>query len=176
MAKGKKENTSKKFKSDRTNKFFGGNDLDLELSLGREYLTDINHTVLLFKVDYKKTKSHDLYGESKAHQKVVHKPIELQCRVTIEQGEEQFLAGIGVRKEYAGNLTFTVYDLELEEKQTNVTTGDYIGYVDGNGKLRYWEVAKADNINIENKKTINGIKSYYRQVMAVPVDRDVFAG
>lgn len=176
MAEGKKVNFYKVNPIKRSDKFFGGNDINLEIKLGREYLTDINHEVLLFKVDYKKTKVHDLYGESKSHEKVVAPPIKLQCRVTISEGETKYLANIGIKKEYAGDLTFTVYDVELEEKKVDISMGDYIGYVDGHGKLRYWEVVKNDKINIDNSKTINGIVSYYKKVVCIPVDSDQFKG
>lgn len=161
----------------RVNKFFQLEDFNLENDMGREYLTDLNMTVSLFKIDYKKSKSHVLYGETRAEEKITLAPIELQVRVTIDESESKFMAGTGIKREYAGNLTFTVYDVELEEKNVDVNYGDYIGYINPmDGKMSYYEVAKNDKINSSNSKTHLGFKSYYRVIECVAVDPDVFNG
>lgn len=176
MAKGRIKGQKKPLPINRAEKFFTGKDFRLEVQLGQEYLTDLGMTVLLFKVDYKKTKTHDLYGESKAKEKVVDKPVELQVKLLIEEGETKYLAPGGLKREFAGNLTFTVYEAELIEKKTNIQEGDFIGYVDGNSKIRYWEVFNAEQMNVSNSRTMVGKESYYRKIQCAPVDKDVFFG
>ena len=48
----------------RLGKFFGAEDFDLDVEMGREWLEgDMNFTVILYRVDRYKTKTDDVYGE-----------------------------------------------------------------------------------------------------------------
>lgn len=176
MANGKIKGQKKIQPITRADKFFSGKDFRLDVQMGQEYFTDLGMTIKLFRVDYKKTKTHDLYGESKAKEKVVYPPVELQVRLEIQEGETKFLAPTGLKKEYAGNLIFTIYESELEEKNVNIQEGDFVGYVDGQGSMRYWEVYNGEEINISNNRTMVGKQSYYRKIYCSPVDSDVFNG
>ena len=49
----------------RLGKFFGGEDYNLDISMGREWLEgDMNFTLVLYRVDKKKTNVDDVYGEA----------------------------------------------------------------------------------------------------------------
>jgi hypothetical protein len=49
----------------RLEKFFGDQDFDLEVQMGREWLEgDLSFTLVLYKIDRKKTDQDDVYGES----------------------------------------------------------------------------------------------------------------
>ena len=49
----------------RLGKFFGGEDFALDIGMGEEWLEgDLNFTLVLYKVDKKKTKTDDVYGEA----------------------------------------------------------------------------------------------------------------
>ncbi len=48
----------------RLNKFFSRTDYDLEISLGQEWLSDLNFTLVLYRIDRLKTKTDDVYGET----------------------------------------------------------------------------------------------------------------
>lgn len=161
----------------REGQFFKKKDFDFEVTVGREYLnSDAPATIFLYKVDYTKTVVDDLYGETYANEKVTHEPIELQVKISIEEKATEYVAEIGMPKQYSGNLIFTIYSLELEEKQTDINKGDYIGHIDYNGKMRFYEVWEDDKVNVSNSKTIGGIKSFYRKIEASPIDKDVFNG
>ena len=55
----------KKVPITRLGKFFGGEDYDLDISMGREWLDgDMNFTLVLYKVDKQRTKTDDVYGEA----------------------------------------------------------------------------------------------------------------
>jgi len=48
----------------RLGKFFGSEDLSLDIDMGSEWLNgDMNFTVILYRVDRYKTKTDDVYGE-----------------------------------------------------------------------------------------------------------------
>ena len=49
----------------RLNKFFGAEDFDLDVGMGKEWLHgDMNFTLVLYKVDRTKTNTDDVYGET----------------------------------------------------------------------------------------------------------------
>ena len=158
-------------------KFFTGEDLTFEIELGREYLTsDIPASVLLYKVDRKKTKTHSLYGETRASEKVVHDPIEIQVRLTIEENNTEYIGNSTIPKHYSGNLTFTVYSKELDDKNLIINIGDYIGLRNTKGDLVFYEVFDNDNMNVSNSKTIAGLEAVYKTIRCTQVDRDQFNG
>jgi len=47
----------------RLGKFFGGEDFHLDVGMGREGEGDMNFTLILYKVDKKKTNVDNVYGE-----------------------------------------------------------------------------------------------------------------
>lgn len=160
----------------RESNYFDLSDFKLEVEMGREYLeTDIPATVLLYNIDYKKTKVHALYGESRASEKIALAPVEIRVKFNVEESKSEYIGDSMIAKQWAGKLVFTVYTLELEEKQVDINRGDYIGLRDANNNLRFYEVYENDKVNSANEKTIAGIESYYRKIEAVPVDKDVFA-
>ena len=58
--------SSKKFPISRLSKFYDYVDFNLENEMAREYIEgDLNFTVVLFSVDRIKSKTDDVYGESK---------------------------------------------------------------------------------------------------------------
>ena len=49
----------------RLNKFFSDADFGLEISMGKEWLdSDMNFTVVLYRVDKQRTNTDDVYGEA----------------------------------------------------------------------------------------------------------------
>jgi hypothetical protein len=49
----------------RLGKFFGSEDFELDVDMGREWLEgDMNFTIVLYRVDRYKTKTDDVYGET----------------------------------------------------------------------------------------------------------------
>lgn len=158
-------------------KFFSGDDVNLNIEIGRNYLaTDMPATILLFRIDRLKTKVNNLYGETRAREKVTLAPIELQVRMVIEQNDTDYLGDTNIVKHYAGQLVFTVYDKELKENQVDITRGDYIGFRNSKQSLTYYVVNDADVNNVSNSKTIGGLGMFYRKITAIPVDKDVFQG
>ena len=161
----------------REGDFFKLNDIQFEIKASREYLNqDIPSKVWLYRIDIIKTKNDDIYGETRSSEKVTHPPVELDVKMTIEDSETIFLGEGGISREIPGDLTFTVYNDELEEKKVDIRRGDFCGVVDTNGKMRFFEIIKNNKMNISNKKSLGGIKSFYREVTAKFVQADVFNG
>lgn len=155
--------------------FMTENSFDLDVEYGRNYLkTDNVQIVTLYKVDVIKTKSHDLYGQSKAQDKVLMTPIDLNVMVTVEPSEQSYYGGDegGIARQDTGNLEFGVYLKELEEKDVEILRGDYVGYNMSGQKIRYYEINDAENVVDTTDKTIGGFRPYWRKVTATPVKDD----
>jgi len=57
--------SQRKIPINRLNKFFGREDFNLDISMGREWLEgDMNFTLVLYKIDRQRTKTDDVYGET----------------------------------------------------------------------------------------------------------------
>ncbi|PCI28792.1 hypothetical protein COB55_03455 [Candidatus Wolfebacteria bacterium] len=160
----------------RLKKFYSEKEFNLEMRMGREWLEgDLNMIVVLFAIDYVKTESDDLYGESK--NKHYHPPVELRVRPEIVQDSTgEYLSEDMLKREPQPKLHFSIYNLQLQEKDVEIKFGDYIGFNDPNKGLRYFEVYNADHTDLDNEKTRMGFKSYWRKISCVMVDRDVFDG
>lgn len=157
--------------------FFSKDDVNLEIEMGRDYLnSEIPASVLLFKIDRVKTKTNNLYGETRAKEKVTYTPVELQVKMVVEEQATDYLGDTNIAKHFAGQLTFTIYHKELKEKQVDISRGDYIGFRNSKDTLTYYEVNDADTNNVSNSKTIGGLGAFYRRIVANAVDKDQFNG
>lgn len=156
-------------------KFFSKDDVTLNIEMGRDYMdSDIPATVLLYRVDRLKSKTNSLYGETRAKEKVTFEPVELKVKMLIDENPTSYLGSSTIVKHFAGQLTFTVYEDELKEKQVDITRGDFIGFRNTKNNLTYYEVNDADTNNVSNNKTIGGLGSFYRKIVCVAVDGDQF--
>ena len=95
---------NKQLPINRSNKFFSGDDFDLEIDFGREWLEgDINIKVILFQVDRQKTNTDDVYGEAPKNGIMFKPPVELSVNFkndiveNIEETEGEPLGGENVR-------------------------------------------------------------------------------
>lgn len=157
--------------------FFDMDDVNLNVEWGRDYLeTDIPATIMLHSVDVKKSKVHSLYGESRASEKITLPPVELKVRFSVEDSESNFIQGTNINRHYAGDLIFTVYDKELDEKKVKIKRGDFVSLKNSKGDLAYYEVNDPDLMNVSNSKTIGGLTSFYKTIKCKVVDKDVFNG
>ena len=163
----------------RNDLFYSEKDYLFDQSIGESYLkTDINQTILLFKVDRNKTVVDDLYGETSSDGVVYKEPVELNVSYLIEQvknvshDKKQNI----LNYQQIGNLTFHVYLKTLKETDIDVDYGDYVGIQLTPEKMEYFEVTNDGRLNFDNKHTIFGYKPLYRTITCVPVDKSVFKG
>ncbi len=156
--------------------FMSENSFNLDVAYGRNYLqSDIVHEVVVYKVNVIKTKSHNLYGQTKAKDKVFMPPVKIKVMITIQPNEQKYYGEGqgGIVRDDTGNLEFGVYIKELEENKLDIQRGDYVGYNISGDKLRFYEVENANNVIDETDKTIAGFKPYWKKIIAVPVKEDV---
>ena len=164
----------------RNNKFFGGEDFNLEMDFAREYMEqDANQTVVLYQVDLQKTKVNDIYKEANKSEIRFKSPIELTCIYEIEEAEVKAYSEQNSKGMYAkpGKLTFSVLITELEEKECDINRGDFIR-VDITPEYHiFFTVTDDGRVNTSaNKNTIYGKVPYFRRCTGAYVDPVDFQG
>jgi hypothetical protein len=161
----------------RLGKFFGGEDFALEVEMGQEWLHgDMNFTVILYRVDRYKTKTDDVYGEVVEDGVKFLVPIELKGLVKVVAPINQKLGNSKLRQEEPGNITFSVYQKQLDDLGVDILFGDYLGYYETESRVRYYMVADDGRVVSDNRHTYGGYKPFYRTVLATPVSQNDFKG
>lgn len=162
----------------RINKWFSGEDFELEVSMGREVIEgDGNFTVILYRVDRDMTQYDALYTEASKDGIRFYAPIELKVIPLMNEPENKAYNGNGsARYLQDGQLTFGIYDAQLTEQEIDINYGDYIGYPVTETDIRYFSVSNDGRKNYDNKHTIMGFKGAFRSITCAPVDASEFRG
>jgi hypothetical protein len=167
----------KKIPITRISRFFGSQDFNLEQEMGMEYLHgDIHFTLVLFRVDRKKSDVDDVYGESGPEEIRYKAPVEFNGLVSIASPSNKTYASGLVNQMEPGNMTISVYIKHLEELNIDVSYGDYIGYAETEDKMRYYTVTNDGRVVSDNAHTIGGYKPYYRTIICSYVSPNEFNG
>ena len=100
---------------------------------------DLNMTIVLYSVDIEKTDTDDVYKEVNAQDIRFFPPIELLGQVSLEivactRENQTYNPNGTLRFRDYGNMTFNIYQKQLDEKQCEIKYGDYIGYRDTRGQ------------------------------------------
>ena len=95
----------------RINKFFSGEDFDLEVSMGREAIEgDGNFTIVLYRVDRENTEYDAVYGEASKDGIRYFAPVELKVVPILGEPENKTYNSNGTgRYLQDGPLTFGIY-------------------------------------------------------------------
>ena len=160
----------------RINKFFSGEDFDLEISMGREAIEgDGNFTIILFRVDREMTEYDKIYGEASKNGIKYFPPIELKVVPILAEPENKTYNTNGtLRYLQDGQFTFSIYQAQLNELSIDINFGDYIGYAVDETNVRYYSVDNDGRKNFDNKHTIMGYKGAFRTVICAPVSETEF--
>jgi hypothetical protein len=161
----------------RLGKFFGGEDFNLEISMGEEWLVgDMNFKVVLYRVDRYRTKTDDVYGEVLEDGIQFMAPIELNGLVQVMAPQNKFLGNSKVEQLEPGNMKFSIYQKTLDDMGVNIYMGDYFGYYETEDRVRYYVVSDDGLVVSDNKHSYGGYKSFYRTIMATFVSENEFRG
>lgn len=173
-------NGKKKVPIKRNNKFFGEEDFNLMVEFATEYLDEhASQTIILYRVDYEKTKVNDLYHEAKKDAVRFLPPIELPVVYDLQDAEmkaynNKIQTGIYAQP---GKLTFSVLLSTLEKNNCDIQRGDYIGVQIDSEHREYYTVTDDGRVNAtSNKFTIFGKKPFARTIQCASVDLGEFNG
>jgi len=163
--------------NERYGLFMTDNSFNLEIMYGRNFLeTDNVQEVTIHKINIIETKSHNLYGQSKSKDKKFFPPVKIKAIVNVEESKQSYYGESqgGITRDDTGNIVFSVYLQELEEKKIEINRGDIVEYNFSGEKSRFYEVENANMITDTTKQSIGGFKPYYKKVIGVPVKSDIF--
>lgn len=161
----------------RLGKFFGGEDYQLDISMGEEWLLgDMNFTLILYRIDRERTISDDVYGEVSKDSIQFLSPIELKGYLQISQSQSKLLGSSSVIQKEPGNIKFALYQKTLDDLQVDISIGDYLAYWETENRVWYYSVVDDGKVNTDNKHTYGGYKPYYRTITATWVSDNEFNG
>ena len=161
----------------RLGMFFGGEDFNLDIDMGRQWLEgDMNFKVILYRVDRYRTKVDDVYGEVLEDGIQFLAPIELNGLVQVMAPQNKFLGNSKVEQLEPGNMKFSIYQKTLDDLGVNIYMGDYFGYYESEDRVRYYVVSDDGLVVSDNKHSYGGYKSFYRTIMATFVSENEFRG
>ena len=161
----------------RLGKFFGAEDYSLDISMGREWLDgDMNFTLVLYRIDRKKTVTDDVYGETVSDGVKFLPPVEFKAFVQVMAPENKNVGNSKIEQFEPGNIRVSVYQSHLDELEIDIDYGDYIGYYETETRVRYYTVNNDGRVVSDNKHTYAGYKPFYRTIIASPVGPNEFNG
>jgi hypothetical protein len=162
----------------RINKWFSSEDFDLEISMGREAIEgDQNFTIILYRVNRVESEYDELYGEATKGGIRFYPPLELKVIPIMSEPENKTYNPNGTLHNLQdGQFTFGIYDQQLQELDTEISLGDYIGYPVSETEVRYFSVVNSGIKNYDNRHTIMGYKGAFRTVLCANVDDSEFNG
>jgi hypothetical protein len=161
----------------RLGKFFGSEDYSLDINMGIEWLEgDMNFTVILYRIDRRKTKTDDVYGEVLENGIQFLAPVELKGLVQVMAPTSKFLGNSKVEQKEPGNMKFSIYQKTLDEMGVEIFLGDYFGYYESEDRVRYYSVSDDGYVKSDNKHTYAGYKPFYRSIVATYVGPNEFNG
>jgi len=165
----------------RNTKFFSGEDLRLEEDFMTEYIEqDANQTIVLFQIDYEKTKVNSTYYNAKREDIRFKEPIELPVIYEIGDSELKPYSKDINKAVFSqiGQLTFTVLLKTLEEYDCDIRRGDYIGVQIDPEHIEYFTVADDGRVgSMSNKFTKYGTVPFARTITCAPIsDKSEFNG
>lgn len=162
----------------RINKFFSDEDFDLEVSMGREAIEgDGNFTIVLYRVDRENTEYDAVYGEASKDGIRYFAPVELKVVPILGEPENKTYNSNGTgRYLQDGQLTFGIYQAQLDELSVELNYGDYVGYAVDETNVRYYSISNDGKKFFDNKHTIMGYKGAFRTVICAPVSASEFRG
>ena len=168
-------------KPDGIELFFGEKERAFFSQSGREITEKIlKESLMLYRIDLKKTQTHSLYGQAKSFQKVWKPEVKILGRINVETVDPEYMADGGLVKKGFGKLTAHVYMEHLEElglavaEQNqlavfDINLGDFIGYKD-----EYYKITDNGHSQISNEFSWGGDRRFYITITAIEVDEDVF--
>jgi hypothetical protein len=169
--------TQNKVPITRLNKFFSEEDFNLDIELGSEWLHgDMNFTLVLYRVDRRRTTKDSVYGEVIEDGIQFLPPVEFKGYVQLETPENKDMGDSKLSQMESGNIKIGVYQNQLDMLSIEVNFGDYIGYYETEERVRYFTVVNDGRVNSDNKHTYGGYKKFYRSIIAAPVNENEFKG
>lgn len=172
----RKNKTDIDLEEERLGLFYNNDSFDLDVEYGRHYLDiDVNSIIKLYQINIIESKTHSLYGQSRAKDKKYLPPVKITGRVSNigNSVQENYGGDNGLVRDDSGNIEVCFFIDELNELGIDFNRGDIIEYNLSGNKPRYYEIQNANNVIDTTSNTIGGFKPIFRKVIGIPVKTDV---
>ena len=156
--------------------FMDNESFDLDIMYGEHYLdVDVNFFVIIHKINIIESQAHDLYGQAKAKDKKYLPGVKINVMINVGENENKYYAAGegGISRDDTGSLRLGIYLNELERNKLEIDRGDIVEFNQSGERPRYYEVESANNVVDSTEQTIAGFKSYWKEILAVPVKEDI---
>jgi hypothetical protein len=108
----------------RLGKFFGAEDYSLDIGMGEEWLIgDMNFTIVLYRIDRRKTKTDDVYGEVLEDGIQFQAPVELKGLVQVMAPTNKNIGTSKIEQKEPGNMKFSIYQKTLDDMGVEIFHG-----------------------------------------------------
>ena len=151
----------------RNNFFTSQDQINFQIGIGMEYVNKIvNQTIVLYEIDRDKTKVNDIYNEANFNNLVFKTPVELNVLYKIDKSELKTYDNDTIKGYYVkvGQLTFSIFEKELEENGCDIKRGDYIGIQVTPEHMEFFVVTDDGRVNYDNRHTLWGAVPDYRSI------------
>jgi len=175
----------KRLPINRNSLFYSEESYQYDQAIAKDYVeTDVNQTLILYRVDLERTNLDDIYNETGDKNIKFKTPIEFNCIYKLNDSEEMAYdknksMGLYIK---VGKLNFNVLQSTLDELSIEINVGDYICLINDNrvnskwpNKL-YFTVADDGRGTFANSQTVYGYKPFFRRCIANYVDENEFNG
>lgn len=163
----------------RNNLFFGKEDYEYELKMGKDYIEqDLNMTVVLYQIDRLLTNTDYVYGETQPNEIKYKTPVELHCIYKIDKASNNAYVkhNNSARYKQTGNIEINIYERSLEEMECDINIGDFIGVPINETTIQYFEVMDDGKKNWSNQESMWGYKPFWRKIKGSEIDENIFNG
>ena len=112
--------------------FYSEKEFDYFTSFVSEYYSVlINFTILLYRIDIVKSKTNDIYGESRASEKKFLTPVELNIAIDTLEHETFFVSKEGMFNESLKEFKFGILldELKVKDCKDKINPGFLYGYL-----------------------------------------------
>lgn len=155
----------------RMDKFYSEYDFMLEEEMVQEVLSDVNQSIVLFRVDSRRSEKDVVYGEGNSNSIFTLPPIEVRCLVRMTEPENKAYGNDGtIRYLEKSNLEVQLLIRDLNELRVDINFGDYLAFNDKADSLRFYSVSNDGRFNYHNSNMRFGYKESMRKIIATPID------
>ncbi len=167
---------AKKIKNTKSNfaeKFMDEDEYLFQEEITREYIeSDLGMYIILYQVDRTNSNPGDTYKEATKDNTVYLNPIQLNVIYHIAESENDSYIDENATGQYKkiGNLTFPVFESQLQENNCEIEIGDVIAIPITSSEFEFFEVSDDGRANVDNAHSVFGYRKKVRNIVGVMID------
>jgi hypothetical protein len=160
----------KSLKSNISEKFMDLETYQLMEEITREYIEGyLDMSVVLYQIDRETSNPDAIYHESSTNNTTYKEPVELKVMYRIAESTSVVLnpSNGSVQQKLPGNLTFPIFESQLEETNCDIENGDLIAVPVTSDRYEFFVVSDDGRANVDNLHSSYGYHKRTRSIVAV---------